>query len=62
MKTLEQSSVIDDKVITSKNGRKFRPYYKNILDNMPSDLVKEMAKRELDKIEKSEKEKSQKTD
>jgi hypothetical protein len=38
------------KVIVSKSGRKFRPYHKNLLDNMPPDLVKEMAKRELEKI------------
>jgi hypothetical protein len=55
MKTLDQSSAIDEKVIITKSGRKFRPYHQNLLDNLPPDLVKEMAKRELEKIEKEEK-------
>jgi hypothetical protein len=57
MKTLDQTSVLDEKEIITKNGRKFRPYYQNLLDNMPPDIVKEMAQREIEKIEESEKKK-----
>jgi hypothetical protein len=62
MKTLEQSSVIDEKVLVTKSGRKFRAYYQNLLNNMPRDLVEEMAKRERDKIDALEKGKKKKTD
>jgi hypothetical protein len=47
----------DEKAIVTKSGRKFRPYHQRLLDNMPPDLVKEMARRELEKIEKLEKKK-----
>jgi cell pole-organizing protein PopZ len=53
MKTLKPSLAPDE--IVTKSGRKFRPYYKDLLDNMPPDLVKELARRELEKIRKAEK-------
>jgi hypothetical protein len=42
------------KATVTKSGRKFYPYYRELLDNMPPDLVKEMARRELAKIAESE--------
>jgi hypothetical protein len=55
MKTFDQSKAVDEKIIVTKSGRKFRPHHKQLLDTMPPDLVKEMAKRELEKIQKEEK-------
>ena len=49
--TLEKSSAADDKVIVSKSGKKYRRLHQNLLDNMPQDLVKEMARRRLVEIE-----------
>jgi superfamily II DNA helicase RecQ len=57
MKTLDRTSALDEKEIITKSGRKFRPYYQELLANVPPDLVKEMAQRELDKIEESENQK-----
>ncbi|MCL2410798.1 MAG: hypothetical protein FWC97_04060 [Treponema sp.] len=34
-----------------KNGRVFRPVYKHLLDNMPKDLVQEMARRRLEELD-----------
>ncbi|MCL2380077.1 MAG: hypothetical protein FWC64_00620 [Treponema sp.] len=35
-----------------RGGRVFRPVYKHLLDNMPKDLVREMARRKLSELEK----------
>jgi hypothetical protein len=50
--TLEKSSAADDKVITSGSGKKYRRLYQDLLDNMPQDLVREMARRRLEEIER----------
>jgi hypothetical protein len=55
MKTSEDILVLDDKVIITKSGRTFRPYHKDLLDNLPPDLVTEAAKRKQEEIKKSEK-------
>jgi len=34
-----------------KEGRVFKPLYKDLLDNMPQDLVQEMARRRLQEID-----------
>jgi hypothetical protein len=34
----------------TKSGRVFRPYNQELLDNMPEDIVRELARRELEKI------------
>jgi hypothetical protein len=59
MQTLEKNLVSDDKVIVSKSGKKFRSYHQELLDNMPPDLVKEMARRRLEEIAEAEKKKEQ---
>ena len=38
-----------------KDGRVFKPVYKDLLDNMPNDLVREMARRRLEELDKQEK-------
>jgi hypothetical protein len=35
-----------------KDGRVFKPVYKHLLDNMPRDLVQEMARRHLEELAK----------
>ena len=50
--TLKKSSEADDKVIMSGSGKKYRRLYQGLLDNMPQDLVCEMARRRLEEIEK----------
>jgi len=46
-KTCQQELSYDDDTgeITTQDGRMFRPLYKHLLDNMPRDLVQEMARR-----------------
>jgi len=34
-----------------RDGRVFRPVYKHLLDNMPRDLVQEMARRRLAELD-----------
>jgi hypothetical protein len=46
---------LDDSPVVTENGRVFRLYHKKFLDSMPADIVAEMARRELDKIEAEEK-------
>jgi len=51
MKTLEDTLVKDE--IVTKSGRVFRPGNKELLENIPSDIVQEMAKRKWEEIERS---------
>lgn len=48
MKTSEKTSDRPDEIVI--NGRVFKPVYKHLLDNMPRDLVQEMARRRLDEL------------
>ena len=48
MKTLEDTLVKDE--IVTESGRVFRPGNKELLENIPSDIVQEMAKRKLEEI------------
>jgi hypothetical protein len=48
MKTSEQTLDKADEIV--KNGRVFKPVYKHLLDNMPHDIVQEMARRRLDEL------------
>ena len=48
MKILEDTLEKDD--ILTESGRVFRPGNKELLKNIPSDIVKEMAKRKLEEI------------
>ncbi|MDR2471154.1 MAG: hypothetical protein LBD09_03475 [Treponema sp.] len=48
MKTSEKPSDKEDEIVIK--GRVFKPVYKNLLDNMPRDLVQEMARRRLDEL------------
>jgi hypothetical protein len=50
MKTLEDTLVKDE--IVTESGRVFRPGNKNLLENIPSDIVKEMAKRKWENIKR----------
>ena len=56
MKTLEDTLAKDE--IVTESGRIFRSGNKELLDNIPSDIVKEMAKRKWEEIQ-SYKEKQQ---
>jgi hypothetical protein len=47
--TLDKAGEIPDVIV--KDGRVFRPVYKRLLDNMPRDLVQEMARRRLEELE-----------
>jgi hypothetical protein len=38
-----------------KNGRVFRPVYRDLLNKMPKDIVQELAKRRLAEIEAAQK-------
>ena len=49
MKTLGDTLVKDE--IITESGRIFRPGNKELLDNIPSDIVQEMAKRKLEEIQ-----------
>jgi len=52
MTTLQERSYDDDSgEIISRDGRVFRPVYKHLLDNMPRDLVQEMARRRLAELD-----------
>ena len=48
MKIPEKPSDRPDEIVI--NGRVFRPVYKHLLDNMPRDLVQEMARRRLEEL------------
>jgi hypothetical protein len=49
MRISEQTLDKTDEIV--KNGRVFKPVYKRLLDNMPRDLVQEMARRRLEELE-----------
>ena len=51
MKTLEDTLVKDE--IITESGRVFRPGNKELLGNIPSDIVQEMAKRKWEEIKNS---------
>jgi len=54
----------DDPDVIIRDGRIFKPVYKHLLDNMPKDLVQEMARRrlkELDAMREKNKEPQAKT-
>jgi hypothetical protein len=48
MKTSEDTLVKDE--IVTGSGRVFRPGNKELLENIPSDIVQEMAKRKWEEI------------
>jgi len=50
MKTSEDTLVKDE--IVTKSGRVFRPGNKELLENIPNDIVQEMAKRRWEEIER----------
>ena len=50
MNTLEDTLVNDE--IVTKSGRIFRPGNRELLQNIPSDLVQEMAKRRLEEMKR----------
>ena len=50
MKTLEDTLVKDE--IVTESGRVFRSGNKDLLENIPSDIVQEMAKRKLEEIKR----------
>jgi hypothetical protein len=56
--TLDKADEIPDEIV--KDGRVFKPVYKRLLDNMPRDLVREMARRRLDELESGKIEKKEK--
>ena len=49
-KTLEDTLVKDE--IVTKSGRVFRPGNKELLENIPTDIVQEMAKRKWEHIKR----------
>jgi hypothetical protein len=49
MRISEQTLDKTDEIV--KDGRVFKPVYKRLLDNMPRDLVQEMARRRLEELE-----------
>jgi hypothetical protein len=51
MKTSEDTLVKDE--IITESGRVFRPGNKELLENIPSDLVQEIAKRKWEEIKRS---------
>jgi hypothetical protein len=52
MKTLEDTLVKDE--IVTKSGRVFRPGNRELLENIPSGIVQEMAKRRWEEIKRSQ--------
>jgi hypothetical protein len=54
---LDREDEIPDEIV--KDGRVFKPVYKHLLDNMPRDLVREMARRRLDELESGKAEKKE---
>jgi len=51
MTTLQKQSNDNDSGEIVRDGRVFRPVYKHLLDNMPRDLVQEMARRRLAELD-----------
>jgi len=51
MKTSEDTLVKDE--IVTESGRVFRPGNKELLGNIPSDIVQEMARRKWEEIKRS---------
>ena len=51
MTTLQKQSSDNDTGEIVRDGRVFRPVYKHLLDNMPRDLVQEMARRRLAELD-----------
>jgi hypothetical protein len=54
MKTLNDTLELNDtdELLVTKSGRIFQPYHKDLLDNIPSDIVREMARRRIEEIKK----------
>jgi len=44
-------NTMKDEIVT-KSGRVFRPGNKELLENIPADIVQEMAKRKLEEIKR----------
>ena len=51
MQASEKSPETDGEIVIE--GRVFKPVYKNLLDNMPQDLVQEMARRRLKELDEA---------
>ncbi|MDR3300934.1 MAG: hypothetical protein LBT01_00195 [Spirochaetaceae bacterium] len=47
---MSEDTLVQDEIVT-KSGRVFKPYHRDLLDNIPAEIVDEMARRELEKIE-----------
>jgi hypothetical protein len=41
--------------VVTESGRVFRPHYKELLDAMPQDIVRELARRRLKELEQDKK-------
>jgi hypothetical protein len=52
MNTLENISVLDEDAIVTESGRMFRTAHKGLLDSLPPDMVKELARRRLEDIKR----------
>lgn len=52
MNTQENTLVLDDDTIVTESGRIFRSAHKELLDSLPPDMVKELARRRLVDIER----------
>jgi len=48
--TITRGRIMKDEIVT-KSGRVFRPGNKEFLENIPADIVQEMAKRKWQEIE-----------
>ena len=46
-----KDTLVKDEIVT-KSGRVFRPGNKELLENIPADIVQEMAKRKWEEIER----------
>jgi activator of HSP90 ATPase len=47
---MSEDTLVQDEIVT-KSGRVFKSYHKDLLKNIPAEIVEEMARRELEKIE-----------
>jgi hypothetical protein len=48
MNTSKNISVLDEDAIITESGRVFRPAHKDLLESLPPDMVKELARRRLE--------------
>ena len=60
MMKASEDSLANDEIVT-ESGRVFRPGNKELLENIPSDIVQEMAKRRMEEIKKYKDKQSQRS-